>query len=228
MKNIEREIRSNVELRALDGDIRTIHGFIPYNSNSEGLPWIERLAKGCFTKTLQESRDILALYDHASGNLLGRTSNGSLRFNDTESGLEFDVDLPDTQLGRDTYEMCKSGLLSTCSFGFTAVRDEWSYENNEDIRVILEARLYEVSIVALAAYPTTHVSARSLSSIYEGKELNEDDQKSVQAEIEKLSALLPKKEEERQEPEPTGPTQEEIDAVAKSFEEIGDLLKGLE
>ena len=233
MKKSEREIRSNIELRAIEGnETRTIRGFIPYNSNSEGLPWIERLARGCFTKTLQESRDILGLYDHTTGNLLGRTSNGSLRFNDTDAGLEFEIDLPDTQLGRDTYEMCRSGLLSSCSFGFSCVREDWTYENNVETRIILEARLYEVSIVAQPAYPQTNVSARSLSSFFEGKELSEDDQKSVQAEIDKLSALLPHKEEEqREEPQPKEEPKEEddpeiqalYDRLAKAEETIKEL-----
>lgn len=203
MKKSEKEFRSNIELRAIENEnSNSVRGFIPYNSNSEGLPWIERLARGCFTKTLQESRDILGLYDHNNGNLLARTSNGSLRFNDTDAGLEFEIDLPDTQLGKDTYSMVRSGLLSGCSFGFTAIRDEWSYEAGQETRVILEARLWEVSIVSLPAYPQTNVAARSLSSFFEGKELSEDEQNSVKAEIEKLSALLPHEEEHRGEPEP--------------------------
>lgn len=222
MKKSEKEFRSNIELRAVENsESRTIHGFIPYNSNSEPLPWIERLAKGCFTKTLQESRDILGLYDHNNGNLLARTSNGSLRFNDTDAGLEFDIDLPDTQLGRDTYEMCRSSLLSGCSFGFTAIRDEWSYEDGQETRVILEARLWEVSIVSLPAYPQTNVAARSLSSFFEGKELTEDEQKSVKAEIEKLSALLPHEDEQREEPS-SEPQPEDNSA---KFEELMQRLE---
>lgn len=232
MKKSEIEIRSNIELRAIEGETRTLKGFIPYNSNSEGLPWIERLARGCFTKTLQESRDILGLYDHATGNLLARTSNGSLRFNDTEAGLEYELDLPDTQLGRDTYEMCKSGLLSGCSFGFSAIKDDWTYENNEEVRVILEARLYEVSIVAQPAYPTTTVSARSLSSFLEGKELTEDEQNSVKAEIEKLSALLPHEEEKREEPATETATESEddpeIQALYDRLAKAEETIKSLE
>lgn len=233
MKKTEREIRSNIELRALEGEnSKTLHGFIPYESNSEPLPWIERLARGCFTKTLQESRDILGLYDHNVGNLLCRTSNGSLRFNDTDAGLEFDIDLPDTQLGRDTYEMCRSGLLSSCSFGFSAVKDEWLYENNEETRIIVEARLYEVSIVAQPAYPTTSVSARSLSSFLEGKELTEDEQNSVKAEIEKLSALLPHEEEKREEPatEPATESEDdpEIQALYDRLAKAEEIIKELE
>ena len=223
------EIRSNIELRALEGEKNTIHGFIPYNSNSEGLPWVERLARGCFTKTLQESRDILALYDHATGNLLARTSNGSLRFNDTDAGLEFDIDLPETQLGKDSYEMVRSGLIGGCSFGFTTVQDEWTYENNQETRVILEARLYEVSLVAQPAYPQTNVAARSLSSMFEGKEITEDEEKSIQAEIDKLQALLPHKEEEqKEEPQPESepepqPEQEEDDSA--EIEALYERLK---
>lgn len=230
-KKKEREIRSNVELRAIESEnSNSIRGFIPYNSNSEGLPWIERLARGCFTKTLQESRDILGLYDHTAGNLLARTSNGSLRFNDTDAGLEFEIDLPDTQLGKDTYSMVRSGLLSSCSFGFSAVREDWLYENNEEVRVILEARLWEVSIVAQPAYPQTNVSARSLSSFFEGKELTEDEQNSVKAEIEKLSALLPKKEEEKREEPKTEPEDDpaEIQALMDRLAKAEEIINSVE
>ena len=210
MKKTNTEYR-NYQIRALDNESRTIEGFIPYNSLSEDMGFREQILPGAFAKTLAESKDIKAYYNHDDSQILARTKNGSLTFTDGVDGLRFQFDAPDTTIGNDALNMVRSGLIDGCSFGFSCVSDSWHLMNGEEVRDLIECRLYEVSLTPSPAYSQSRASMRSLSSFFEGKELSEDDQKSVQAEIDKLSALLPKKEEEHREEEPQQEAQPEDD-----------------
>lgn len=231
MKNTEYR---NYQIRALDTESRTIEGFIPYNSLSEDLGFREQILPGAFAKTLTESKDIKALYSHDDARILARTKNNSLIFTDGADGLRFQFDAPDTTDGNDILKMCRSGLIDGCSFGFSTVSDSWHLVNGVEVRDLVEVRLYEVSLVGTPAYSQSRVSMRSLSSLLDGKELSEDDQKSVEAEIEKLQALLPHKEEEhREEPQPEPEIKQEDDsaemeALYERLKKAEEVIKQLE
>src|SRR6266704_5264963 len=60
----------------------------------------ERIGKRAFDGTLSSGSDIRFLYEHKAENLLGRTSSGTLSLRSDDDGLGFDLELPDTQLGR--------------------------------------------------------------------------------------------------------------------------------
>lgn len=182
----------NVELRSIIskvGDGRTIEGVIPYNSPSQPLPWIEYLSKGCFSKTISESKNIRALYAHNDDQILASTKNGSLKLEDREDGLHFKFELPNTRLGDDTLELVRTGLVDGCSFGMQVMKDEWS--KLRDKRVIKELRLFEISLCPQnQAYLGTTVSVRSLSEAFTNKEISEEDKQSILDEINKLNSLL--------------------------------------
>lgn len=176
---------------------RTIHGVIPYESLSQNLGgFYERLAPGCFSKTLKESKDIRCLVEHDDKRLLARTKNGSLRFIDTDSALRFEFEAPETSEGEDILTMARSGLVNGCSFGFMCIHDSYEYIDGREIRTVLEAKLLETSIVlSEPAYESSQVYVRSLSEAFkDSKEIDENSQAAIKAEIEKLSALLPKEE----------------------------------
>lgn len=213
----EREIRNiTTEFRA-DSESRKIEGFIPYNSRSEYMGFWEYLDRGCFDKTLRESSDIKCLYDHIDSQLLARTKNNSLRFEDREDGLHFYFDAPETTLGNDVLTMVRTGLISGCSFGFQAIKDSWSTDGSE--RHIQECRLFEVSVLASQpAYAESDVKCRSLSEAFKDKELSDEDKAQIQAEIEALQSMIPTPEPEP-EKEPEGPTEEELEAQRQAEEE---------
>ena len=227
----------NITLRSLDGESREIEGFIPYLSYSEDMGFRERIMPGAFSKSLAESKDIRCLYSHEDGNLLARTRNNSLVFTDGEDGLRFRFEAPETTLGNDVLSMVRTGLLSGCSFGFSVITDDWHLVNGQEVRDLVEVRLYEVSIVGTPAYSQSTVSMRSLSSLLDGKELSEDDQKSVEAEIAKLQSLLPHTEEEHREepqsesepePEPQPEDDPEIEALYERLQKAEETIKQLE
>lgn len=119
--------------------------------------WRESIAPGAFAASLASGRDVLALVDHDATRVLGRTRSGSLRLSEDSRGLAFEVDLPDTQAGRDVLALAERGDLGGMSFGFIA-RDE---HRDGDCRELRAVDLLEISVVsAWPAYPETLVQAR--------------------------------------------------------------------
>ena len=172
--NIERRSSvGTVELRE-EGDTLTATGYAAvFESNSQNLGgFIERVQKGSFTKTLQEA-DVRALYNHEPDMLLGRTSAGTLRLEEDDHGLRYDIDLPATQLGRDVAELLRRGDLNSSSFGFRTIGDEWTETSDGyPMRRLTEVALRDVGPVTFPAYPAAAASLRSLA---ESKALDLDE-----------------------------------------------------
>ncbi len=119
---------------------------------------VETIAVGAFTNTLETRADILALMDHDPSRVLARTRSGTLRLKQDTRGLAFELDVPDTQVGRDLLVLAERGDLGGMSFGFTAI-DEAIDGSRRELRSV---ELYEISVVAaFPAYDGTVVNARS-------------------------------------------------------------------
>lgn len=120
----------------------------------------ETIAPGAFAGSLRSREDILALVDHDSGRVLARTRSGTLRLSEDRHGLAFDLDVPDTQAGRDVLALAERGDVGGMSFGFTALDEK----RDGDRRELRAVELHEISVVlAWPAYSQTTVQARSLS-----------------------------------------------------------------
>ena len=236
-------MKKNVEFRNIDIKVesRRIEGFIPYNSESSDIGFYEVLDPHCFDKTLRESKDIRALFNHTDENILARTKNNSLHFENREDGLYFNFEAPNTTIGNDVLEMAKDDLLSGTSFGMIVMNDEWRTVEGRQCRKVKEARLIEVSVLtSLPAYPDSAVYCRSLSEALGGKEtLDDTDIDSIKAEMEKLSALLPKKEEEsvddsntqsetKGQESTTEPSEEEVKQLNDLMERLNEVQKILD
>lgn len=120
----------------------------------------ETIRAGAFAGSLKS--DVVALVDHDATRVLARTKSGTLRLSEDTRGLAFDLDVPDTTLGRDMLALAARGDLGGMSFGFTvpAGGDHWSGERRE----LRSVTLREVSVVqAWPAYEGTVVQARSLT-----------------------------------------------------------------
>lgn len=119
---------------------------------------IETIAPGAFTQTLNERADILALVDHDPTRVLARTRSGTLQLSEDTRGLAFEMDVPNTQAGKDVLTLAERGDLGGMSFGFTA-RDEQMDDDHRELRAV---DLYEISVVAaFPAYDGTVINARS-------------------------------------------------------------------
>lgn len=119
----------------------------------------EIVVRGAFSASLAGGSDVLALVDHDPAKVLARTRSGSLRLSEDARGLAFDLDVPDTQAGRDVLALAERGDLGGMSFGFT-VTDEARDGDRRELRAV---RLHEISVVsAWPAYDGTEVSARAM------------------------------------------------------------------
>ncbi|MYL56344.1 HK97 family phage prohead protease [Virgibacillus halodenitrificans] len=161
-----REILTNkIEIREDEDGNRTITGYaVKWEKKSHVLGMFfkfrEKFKKGAFADSLNND-DQRYLWSHDVSKVLGRTKNNTLRLEEDDVGLRFELDLPKTTLGNDTYESIKRGDVDGVSFGFRKEDDEIEEPDNDlPIRTVKKAKLLEVSAVAFPAYPDSEVSAR--------------------------------------------------------------------
>lgn len=159
-----------IELRAASSASPMISGHAAlFNSASELLCgcFREVILPGAFTDALATS-DVRALFNHNPDNILGRTSAGTLRLKEDDTGLAIEIDPPDTTVGRDLLTSMKRGDIKEMSFGFTIGEDgdEWARDPDGSgnwTRTIRKVeRLFDVSPVTYPAYPETDCAVRSL------------------------------------------------------------------
>lgn len=123
-----------------------------------GEGWTEVIRPGAFAASLAGGRDVLALVDHDPARVLGRTRSKTLRLAEDARGLAFEIDVPDTQDGRDVLALAERGDLGGMSFGFVA-KDQRRQGDRRELRAV---ELHEISVVsAWPAYDGTEVQARA-------------------------------------------------------------------
>lgn len=121
----------------------------------------EQLMPGCFTDTLEDC-DCRALFNHDPNFVLGRTTSGTLKLEDSPEGLRFTVTPPDTQWARDLMVSLKRGDIDQCSFGFDILEQSVDKTDpNMPLFKLHKVRLWDVSPVTYPAYTTTSVEARA-------------------------------------------------------------------
>jgi HK97 family phage prohead protease len=229
---------TQIEVRE-DGEGMRFSGYAAiFNSASEPLPFIERIAPGAFRKSLRSRNDIKFLWNHDAGEVLGSTRAGTLNLYEDERGLRVEGMLPNTSRGRDTAELLRRGDVDAMSFGFSVPSggDEWSEDGSE--RTLKSVRLFEVSLVSWPAYSATGgtVAVRGLDKVAkrasidadaladavykleEGETLSEDEGRLIQQAVE---SLMPKAEGG----EPDGSVGQAMLALKKKKLEL--LLNGI-
>jgi Escherichia/Staphylococcus phage prohead protease len=170
-----RSVQGTVEVRKAGDGKATIRGLAAvYDSLSDNLGGFrERIEPGAFDKT--EMSDVRGLFNHDSNYVLGRTKSKTVRLSVDKKGLNYEIDLPDTQTIRDlVLAPIERGDVDQSSFGFIVGggNDEW-VEDDEGrlIRTIHRvAELFDVSPVTFPAYRDTSVGARSAKRFQEERE----------------------------------------------------------
>jgi HK97 family phage prohead protease len=136
-----------------------------FNVRSEMMfGFAETIAPRAFDAVLGD--DCRALFNHDPNMLLGRTLSGTCRIEQDDTGLIYEVDLPDTDYAENVATMVARGDLSQSSFAFRVARengDHWEeMPDGTWLRTILKLeRLYDVSPVTYPAYPDATVGMRS-------------------------------------------------------------------
>lgn len=121
----------------------------------------ERINPGAFAKTIKED-DIRALWNHDDNWVLGRNKSGTLSLKEDDKGLFVVIEPPDTTWAADLSKTIKRKDVDQMSFGFNVIGEHWVKENNWNIRILDEVKLWDVSPVTYPAYPQTDVAIRSM------------------------------------------------------------------
>ena len=129
--------------------------------------FVEKIAPGAFGRALDRAEvtgeEIDFLAEHDDSLVLASTKNDSLQLREDDTGLFMEAKIINTSTGRDYYEMIKSGIVTSMSFGFFAIEDEWDVVHRDLYeRTVTELELFEVSAVRRPAYAASSISNRGL------------------------------------------------------------------
>jgi len=153
----------------------TGYGAVFYNANDPGTQFelwpgcFERIDPRAFDSALQSKADVRACFNHDANQILGRTSAGTMRLSVDFTGLRYEVDVPDTQLGRDLVTSIERGDVTGSSFMFSirSVERVVGKDGNPDLRIIKDLELYETGPVTFPAYESATAGVRDESGIAE-------------------------------------------------------------
>lgn len=162
------------------GESNIIEGYaIRFNEKSVVLcNWYDGMfreiinAAACPKKFLDEQDIKLTIY-HNRERILARSNKGkgTLHYEVREDGVFCWAELPDTEDGRTARELIKRGDLAGMSFAYCDGRNAGSVVWSEDedgvpVREVMEmSGIYDMTIAADPAYPTTSVSARECPTV---------------------------------------------------------------
>lgn len=169
---VEKRHTIEAAIRAGDDSKRVVQGYAAvFNKVAKITERLhEKIAPGAFKNSI--GGDIRALWSHNTDLVIGRTTNDSLKLSEDDTGLRFELSLPDTTQGRDAYTLIKDGYVSGVSFGFRVKKDAWDrgQDGQPHLRTLLDVDLLEISPTPFPAYGETMVSARSSEELLKEKE----------------------------------------------------------
>ncbi len=167
------QFRSGDVIHRTEDNKKILEGYasVFYDPNDPGTEYqlwpgvVERIMPGAFNKSLTEGKDVVGLFNHNFDHLLGRTASGTLRLRVDAKGLYYTIDVGETTISQDVWQMAMRKDITGSSFGFYPV--ETKFIDLEDGGLIIErhvADLVDVSPVTNPAYASSEVSARSRSA----------------------------------------------------------------
>lgn len=121
----------------------------------------EEILPGAFDRVLSKrGKDVVALFNHDSNIVLGRSSSGTLELSSDDKGLKYVVTPPVSRA--DVLELIQRRDVRGSSFAFTVDPKNESFRTGEDGKAIRQIRevsgLYDVGPVLNPAYPSTSAS----------------------------------------------------------------------
>jgi HK97 family phage prohead protease len=158
------------EFEVRDGEAGTGMNFRGYaavfNSPSQPLPFIETIAPGAFSRSLQSRNEIKLFVNHDTSRVLASKRAGTMQLREDSYGLLVEAELPDTTDGRDMATLIKRGDVDSMSFGFSVPTGGDSWSDDGQRRELREVRLHETSLITgWPAYESTSTSVRSLDGL---------------------------------------------------------------
>jgi HK97 family phage prohead protease len=121
----------------------------------------ERIAPEAFNRALAEGQDVRGLFNHDPNQVLGRMPK-TMRLKTDKTGLAYEIDLPDTNLGRDLASLIERGDVRGSSFSFRVVgRSLQDLPDGGTIRTLEDVDLLDVGPVTFPAYEATTADMRA-------------------------------------------------------------------
>lgn len=209
---------TDLEVRDVQDGTMKISGYaIVFNEISQDMGFYEYVLPSALDGI--DLSDILLLYNHDYSNILARASSDNLQIKVDKKGLLFSATLPDTTLGKDTYNNILAGNLKGCSFGFTIAKggDKWEKDKDGNLYHYITQleTLSEISITPIPAYTETSLMVqRSLDKFKNGgNNLAEQEKPSID-----MEALVNKLVEALTQSKPEAKVQAKEDKEAKEPE----------
>jgi len=145
------------EIKALDGDGRTLEGFCAAFGNIDQVGDV--IHPGAFRKTLTERGGrIKFLWQHDPTEPIGRL----VEAREDTGGLYVKAVISDTARGRDAIALLRDGAIGEMSIGYDAVKGGTDYSKTPEgksVRNLREIKLYEFSLVTFPANEQAIVTA---------------------------------------------------------------------
>lgn len=155
---VTRTVSAELEFRGTDG--RTIVGLAapfdrPATVVERGRTFRESIRRGAFARTIAERGDrVKALASHDLRSLpIGRAA----RLWEDQAGLWAELAISSTRQGDEVLALAHDGALDGLSVGMEVLADHWT--DRGQTREVREAKLHEISLVAVPAYDTARVTA---------------------------------------------------------------------
>ena len=138
--------------------------------SADGTPFRETILPQAFIEAVATEDPIDFYAEHDDQKLLATTVNHSLTLRADDDGLYMEAQILDTNDGRDTYELIKSGVITSMSFGFIVLDDDWDmtggrFDDGVPLRTVKEIILKEVSAVRFPAYLSSSIEARGIQEL---------------------------------------------------------------
>lgn len=174
-----RHCQRPAEIRTDDDGNKTAVGYasVFYRESGKGTEYrlwddlVEHIMPGAFDRALSEGQNVRALFNHDPNKVLGSVSGGTMRLSVDETGLRYEIDLPDTATGNELAVLLERGDITGSSFGFipkeTVFRD---VEDGDDVREIVDVDVRDVGPVTFPAYESTTASLRSEYDSWKGRD----------------------------------------------------------
>ena len=164
MEMERRFLSHEVRLDEVEGERRMVGYGAVFNSLSEDLGGFRELIKpGAFQQAITDD-DVRSLFNHDFNLVLGRNRAGTLLLREDETGLRYEIVLPETSYAQDLAASMARGDVDQSSFGFRVVEESWREPTEEQpypVRVLHQVNLFDVGPVTIPAYPQTSAQVRS-------------------------------------------------------------------
>lgn len=168
---MERRVSGGCEARVEERDGKKVisgYGAVFHREGDAGTEYTvgdwftERIGRTAFDRAIKEKHDAAGLFNHDPNNVLGRTSSGTMRLSVDDRGLKYEIDVPDTQAGRDVATSIARGDVRGSSFAFRVTKETWEQRKDKpDLRVIEDLDLFDTGPVVYPAYGGTSTGIRA-------------------------------------------------------------------